>query len=53
MPKTKNRKKFYVIKAGERNFGAFPMTKEGKIDAEKYIKKLNKTSKVKYCIKKG
>ena len=53
MPKTKNRKKFYMIKSGERNFGAFPLTKEGKEKAEKYIKLLKKTSKAKFIIKRG
>lgn len=53
MPKNKFKKKFYLVKQGEKNFGAFPFTKDGKEKALTYIAKLKKNDKGDFKIAKG
>jgi len=47
------RRKWYLIiqKSNKHIFGAFPRTKDGKIEATKYMKKLYKGKKSPFIIK--
>ena len=47
MARKKNSKKMYIVKSIRRNYtyGAFPYTDEGKIDAEKFAKRMSKDRK--------
>ncbi len=45
MPKSKIRKKFYMVTRNKKNLGVFPFTEEGNKEARKYAKSLEKAGK--------
>jgi hypothetical protein len=49
MPKNKKNKKYYLIESKGRkwSYGAFPHTEEGLIEAERYLRTLQKKTKEK------
>ena len=51
MSRKKENKKYYLVKSEDKgyNYGAFPYSEEGLLEAQKYIRKLSK-SEGKYFI---